>query len=108
LYVFSCKTPSTPERKSDVARIPIPIAYVCASAARSWSVLAEEGGTGLESVATITPRETSRTEIWPVTVSQLVQKKEREKYCVNIGDQNTLDSILCKSDAKFGVLWEDP
>lgn len=44
----------------------MPIAYIRVSAARSWSVLAEEGGTGLESVAAITPRETRRTDIWRV------------------------------------------
>ena len=41
----------------------MPIAYVRAIAARSWSAVVEEGETGLESVAIITPRETSRTEI---------------------------------------------
>lgn len=52
----------------------MPIAYVRASVACPWSALAEDGGTGLESVVITTPREISRTEIWPGGgVSQIAQ-----------------------------------
>ncbi len=71
--------PSTPERSSDVVSSPMPIAYFREITAPSWSAFAEEGETGLERVAIITPRETSRTEIWPVRVSQPVyQEKMRQ------------------------------